>query len=306
MSLLGKLMPHGKSGFGYGSTSTEIASGIDLTGQTWILTGCTSGIGANTLEVLVKQGAHVVCLARAQEKAEAAGKAVGPETTGIGCELAEPASVRSAVASIRDLNRPIDGIICNAGIMMLPKRTVVHGLELQFLTNHVGHFILVTGLLDLLTDAARVVMLSSYGHTMTYRQGIRLDDLDAAGGYSATGAYGQSKLANLLFANELATRLPKPDQRAHSVHPGVIATNLGRHLPTVAQVGFKAVGNLLTNKTVPQGAATTLYAAIHPDGATTNGTYFADCNVARPSKYGRDAELAKRLWERTEELVAQL
>jgi NAD(P)-dependent dehydrogenase (short-subunit alcohol dehydrogenase family) len=183
---------------------------------------------------------------------------------------------------------------------------VQHGLELQFLTNHIGHFLLVTGLLDTLTADGRVVMLSSSAHQQAYSQGIRLDDLDAAKGYSSWGAYGQSKLANLLFARELAKRLPA-GQTANSVHPGVIATNLVRHmLPDFAASLLRSAGTALALKTIPQGAATQTYVATHPDAAKVSGEYWADCNVAKSSKHGRDDALAAALWAKTEEIVAKL
>jgi WW domain-containing oxidoreductase len=169
----------------------------------------------------------------------------------------------------------------------------------------VGHFLLVTGVLGSLAPAGRVVMLSSFGHTLTYGEGIRLDDLDAAGGYDRTRAYGQAKLANLLFANHLATRLP-PGQTANSLHPGVINTNLTRHIPGWLNAAYAPVADLVGNKTIPQGAATQCYVATHPTLAQTTGRYFADCNETATSAHGADADLAARLWERTEELVQTL
>lgn len=305
MSLLGLLKRNGPTGFGYNSTADEVAAGVDLSGKTYLVTGCNSGLGEHTVRVLLGRGAHVIAAARSVDKAKKATASMGGETTPLACELSEPESVREAVARVLDGPR-LDGIIANAGIMALPKRTVKHGLELQFLTNHIGHFILVTGLLDHLTDDARVVMLSSSAHKGAYREGIRLDDLAAEGGYSAWGAYGQSKLANLLFAKKLAERLPKPKQAAGSVHPGVIATNLSRHMPGVVQALFSSVGPALALKSIPQGAATQTYLAVHPDAAKVRGEYYADCNVAETSRHGTDDQLATALWDKSEALVAEL
>lgn len=305
MSLYGLFQKPGANGLGYNTTAEEASEGVDLTGRTYLLTGCNSGLGLETMRVLCLRGATVVAAARTVEKAEAAGATLDGETVPLACELSEPASVRAAVQEVLDSGRTFDGIIANAGIMALPKLTVQHGLELQFLTNHIGHFLLVTGLLERLTPQGRVVMLSSTAHTGTYDEGIRLDDLDGGGGYSAWGAYGQSKLANLLFARELSRRLPA-GQTANAVHPGVIATNLSRHMPSVVTALFGALGPMLALKTIPQGAATTLYVATHPDAAATTGEYWADCNVAPSSDHGQDAALAEALWKKTEELVAGL
>ena len=158
------------------------------------------------------------------------------------------------------------------------------------------------GLLDTLTEEGRVVMLSSVAHKQAYRAGIQFDNLDGANGYTSWGAYGQSKLANLLFAKELATRLG-PKQGAYAVHPGVIPTNLVRHLPKIMQMGTDWVKGLFM-KTIPQGAATQVYVAAHPQLSGSNGDYFADCNVARTSRHGADAGLARRLWEESERIAA--
>ena len=164
MSLLAAIKPNGPSGFGYGSTAEEVTAGLSLDGKAYLLTGCNSGLGLETLRVLTLRGAHVIGAARTLEKARAACASVKGRTTPVACELAEPSSVRACVATVKALNVPIDGIICNAGIMALPKLNQAHGYELQFFTNHIGHFILVTGLIDALAAAARVTMLSSSAH----------------------------------------------------------------------------------------------------------------------------------------------
>ena len=251
MSLLGMFKGAGKSGYGYSTSASEVTEGLDLSGRTYLVTGCNSGLGERTMEVLTRRGATVIGAARTKEKAAAACK--HERAVPIACELSEPASVRAAVDEVQAMDVSIDGIIANAGIMALPKLEQKHGLELQFLTNHIGHFILVTGLLDKLSEQGRVVVLSSGAHTRAYAEGIRLDDLAGdKGKYSALGAYGQSKLANLLFASHLATTLPA-GQTANSVHPGVIATNLGRHLPGIVQAVFRGLGPALVLKSVGDG-----------------------------------------------------
>jgi len=304
MSLVAMLKSAGPSGFGYGSTAEQVSAGLDLSGRRYLLTGCNSGLGGEVLRVLTSCGATVVGAARTLEKARAACGAAPGDAQGVACELSEPESVAACVAALRD-GPPLDGIICNAGIMALPQRTVKHGLELQFLTNHVGHFILVTGLLDRLADDGRVVVLSSAAHTQAPREGIRLDDLSCERGYSPWSAYGQSKLANMLFARQLDRRLGDGAQVANAVHPGVIATNLSRHMNPVMTAAFK-LSQPLFLKTIPQGAATETWAAVHPDAASIHGEYLADCNIKQSSAAGRDMELAARLWEETERIVARL
>lgn len=303
MSLAALVMGRGPSGFGYGSTAEEVTSGLDLSGKTFLVTGCNSGLGLETMRVLALRGAEIVALARSKPSAEAALASVSARGTPIACDLSEPASVRAAVAAAK-AGAPLAGIICNAGIMALPKREVKHGLELQFLTNHVGHFLLVTGLLDRLDDAGRIVVLSSSAHRAAPREGIRFDDLDASRRYSGWTAYGQSKLANILFARSLAKRLSR-GRVASSVHPGVIKTNLGRHMGLPIKIGY-SIGGPLVLKSIPQGAATQCYVAVHPNAAALSGMYFADCNVARPSRLAEDDALAERLWTTSEEIAKRL
>lgn len=305
MSLYALLKANGPSGFGYGSTAEQVTHGLDLTGKTILVTGCNSGLGQEALRVLAMRGARVVATARTLQKAQTACAAVTGQTVPLACELSDPASVRACVASVQHAGLRLDAVICNAGIMMLPKLQQAFGIELQFFTNHVGHFMLVTGLLGQLTEDARVVMLSSSAHRSAPKQGIELDNLSGARGYSPLKAYGQSKLANLLFAKELARRFKGTGKTANAVHPGVIQTELGRHLNPVAGFVFGLVGPLAL-KNVPQGAATEVYAAVHPAAAKTSGAYFADCNIAAARPDADDAALASRLWDATEKIVASL
>jgi WW domain-containing oxidoreductase len=305
MSLYQLFKPKGPSGFGYGSTAEEVTAGLSLDGKTILITGCNSGLGQEAMRVLTLRGAQVLGTARTLERAQAACSAVGGGAVPLACELADPASVRACVEAVRRRGDRLDAIICNAGIMALPRRQQAFGVELQLFTNHVGHFILVTGLVDQLTDDGRVVMLSSDAHRMAPKEGIRLDDLGAERHYAAWVHYGQSKLANLLFAKELARRFAGSRRTANAVHPGVIQTGLWRQVPSLANLALGLVAPLVL-KSVAQGAATEVYAAVHPAMATTSGAYLADCNVAKARADADDPAMARRLWEATERIVAGL
>jgi NAD(P)-dependent dehydrogenase (short-subunit alcohol dehydrogenase family) len=305
MSLLALVKGKGASGFGYGSTALQVTEGLSLEGRTFLVTGSTSGLGRETVRVLAKRGARVLATGRSVEKASRATQGLGHEVVPLACELAEPASVRDCVRQIRENGEHLDGIVCNAGIMALPKLTQSHGLELQFLTNHIGHFMLVTGLVDCLSSRARVVMLSSAAHTMAPREGIQFDNLSGARGYNPWRAYGQSKLANLLFSKELARRWVGTGKTANAVHPGVIRSELQRSMPLVARVTMDLAGPLAL-KSIPEGAATQCFVATHPSLREVSGEYFADCNRAPSNRLSRDPQLAARLWEVSERLVAGL
>jgi len=306
MSLIGLFKGRrGESGHGYASSAEEVTEGIDLSGKRVLITGINSGLGAETARVLSMRGAHIVGAARTVEKAQAALDEIEGESTPVACELSDLLSVKECAAHVADTGKPLDVIICNAGIMAVAKLETIHGIERQFFTNHIGHFTLVTGLLESLADSARVVMLSSAGHQLTPKGGIALDNLTGERGYNKWRNYGQSKLANLLFAVELARRFEGTDKTANAVHPGVIRTNLGRHMGGALSFLFAATGPIYA-KTVAQGAATSCYVAAHPRTATISGKYFADCNVAKSSGHGRDAELARKLWDASEEIVERV
>ncbi len=307
MSLYSMLAPKGENGFGYGSTAEDVTRGLSLSGKTFLVTGCNSGLGLETARVLALRGGRVFGAARTAEKARAALAPLGGSTQGFACELASPASVRGCVNEVKAALKggKLDAIIANAGIMALPERKQAFGYELQFFTNHIGHFILVTGLLDALGDEGRVVMLSSRAHERAPAGGIEFDNLSGDRDYSPWKAYGQSKIANLLFAKELARRLEGTRKTANSVHPGVIFTNLSRHMNPLVRVAF-GLGGSLVLKSEGEGAATQCYVAVHPGAAGISGKYFADCNVFEPRPDGTDAETAKKLWVVSEEIVSGL
>ena len=305
MSIYGLIAGTGPSGFGYASTAEQVTEGLRLAGKTILVTGCTSGLGLETLRVLTLRGAKVIGTARSIDKAEQACAAVGGDTVALACELSEPASVRACVEAVIATGVQLDAIICNAGIMALPRLETKHGYELQFFTNHIGHFILVTGLLDRLGASGRVVMLSSDMHKRAPRAGIELDNLDGKQRYGAWRNYGQSKLANILFAKQLARRVAGTGRTANAVHPGVIATNLIRHMNPAASFLYATVGPLFL-KSIPQGAATQVFVATHPSIAGVSGEYFADCNVAAARSDASDDVLAAKLWKASERIVAGL
>jgi WW domain-containing oxidoreductase len=305
MSLLAKMLPMGPSGFGYGSTAEEVSEGLSLEGKTMLVTGCNSGLGFETMRVLTKRGARVIGAARTEAKAKEAGDKVSGLVVPVACELSDPASVTACVKKVSALEWKLDAIICNAGIMMLPKLETSHGYELQFFTNHIGHFILVTGLLDRLAEDGRVVMLSSEGHKMAPKAGVELDNLDGKRGYGDLKMYGQSKMANVLFAKELARRFKGTQRTANAVHPGVIQTNLGRHLNAFARA-LSSIADPLVMKSIEQGAATQVYAATNPALRDVSGEYLASSNVAKARKDADDAVLARRLWEASEKIAAEV
>src|ERR1700730_13098472 len=238
MSLLAMFKSVGPTGFGYGSTAEQVTEGLSLAGQTILLTGCNSGIGQEACRVLALRGALVRGTARTKQKAAAACATFPGKAIGYACELSDPSSVRGCVAAVKADSHRLDAVICNAGIMMLPKLEKSHGYELQFFTNHIGHFMLVTGLLEQLKDQGRVVMLSSEGNRRAPVGAIEFDNLSGDKGYQPLAAYGQSKIANLLFAEELQRRFAGTKRTAYAVHPGVVDTNLGRNLAPVLTRGL--------------------------------------------------------------------
>lgn len=302
MSILSRIKRPGPSGFGYASTADDVTRGLDLRGKTVLLTGCNSGLGLETLRVLSRRGARVLAAARSLDKARQAAGDTG--ATPLACDLAEPASVRACVAEVDKLGVELAAIICNAGIMALPELTLTHGFEAQFFTNHIGHFLLVTGLLPRLAPDGRVVVVSSEAHRRAPSAGIEFDNLKGQRSYGAWTAYGQSKLANLLFARELSRRLPNPRQLANALHPGVIATNLSRSSPALVQLALD-VFTPIALKSVAQGAATQCYVAAHP-AVADNGEYFSDCNVKRSSRLGADLGLARELWDASERIAREV
>lgn len=285
-------------------TAESVTEGLDLTGKTIVITGINSGLGYETMRVLARRGAHVIGLARTMQKATDACTSVAGRTTPLACELSDMASVKRCAEEIVGTGLSIDCLICNAGILALPDLQVKDGLELQFLTNHMGHFLLTYLLQGKIKSAreGRIVMVSSAGHKWTVTGGIDFENLDGSHGYDPWKFYGQSKLAGLLTALAFNERLENDGVTANAVHPGGIATDITRNVNGI--LGFlvksplkKLVSGRFFVKTIEQGAATQCYVAVHPDLKGKGGLYFANNRVAKTSRYGRDRELAIRLWD---------
>lgn len=294
--------------FGADSTALEVTAGLDLSGKTVLVTGATSGLGLETLRVLALRGAHVLATGRTLEKAKAACDSVEGRTTPIALELERRDTIVAATDLVRTLGMPIDALICNAGIMALPRLEQVGGIEKQFAVNHLGHFLLVNRLLPQVKAApqGRVVHVSSLGYRWAPAVGIEFDNLSGERGYEPNKMYGQSKLANGLFSLELARRLREEGSMATSnaVHPGVINTNLGRHFEVWKRAAAGLIGWTFM-KSVEEGAATTCYVATAPALAKTSGLYFEDCNPVVPEagKHMEDLAMARRLWSTSEQLL---
>lgn len=297
------------SGFNRRSTTDQVTENIDLSGKTILITGVNSGLGYESMRILAARGAHVIGAARTLEKAQQACDSVAGETTAVACELSDPESVMACTEAIKQVFSVLDVILANAGIMTPAKLGLAKGyaepLEMQFATNHMGHFVLVNRLLDLVKAApqGRVVLLSSMGHMSAPKEGIDFDNLDCHQGYNPMKTYGRSKLANVLMAVELDKRLAGSSVTVNAVHPGVIRTNLSRDSKGLMNSVISLMANLV-ERTIPQGAATQCYVATHPSLSEVSGCYFADCNVKPPSKQAQDQVLAKRLWDESERLAA--
>ena len=312
------------SPFGRHSEPHEVLAGIDLKGKVAIVTGGYSGIGLETVRALAAAGASVTVPARDTEKANAALAGMPGDIRIALMDLADIASVKRFALGFASDNTALDLLINNAGVMACPEMRVGPGWELQFGTNHMGHFALATTLLPLIqrTENARVVALSSTGHKLS---AIRWDDPNwTDGSYDKWKAYGQSKTANSLFALGMNARLKESGGEAFAVHPGGIFTPLQRHLPTEEMIvlgwlneqGEISDGARAMFKTPSQGCTTTLWAATSPLLEGKGGVYCEDCNIAalsgeQPVRYrdvephAVDQDSAERLWEMSEKLLAQ-
>ena len=285
------------------STAEEVTRGIDLSGKTVLVTGVTSGIGLETMRVLALRGAHVIGTGRTLERAREACASVSGRTTPLMLELTDYPSVIACAKAVRDMGVTLDVLICNAGIMALQDLEQVEGIEKQFATNHLGHFLLTTHLIDVVKGAAngRVVVVSSYAMGGADPRGIEWDNLSGSRDYSPARAYGQSKLANALFALELARRLEGTNATANAVHPGLVDTKLFRHFP----LSLRGYRGIFPKKkvSVAQGGATSCYVATAPALAGVSGYFFAACNPELPDPRALDREAAARLWTVSEQLL---
>ena len=305
MSIVAALKGKGPNGLGYATTAEEATAGCDLTGKTMLVTGCNSGLGLQTIRALALRGARVLATARTVEKARDACAGLKGEFLPLACELSDPASVRACVAAVKSSAGPLDAVIGNAGVMAIPTPQQKFGWELHLFTNHIGHFILITGLLDRLAPAGRVVVVASNAHRRAPAAGIEFDNLSGERGYQPMKAYGASKLANILFTRELSRRLGTGSQTANTLHPGVIATGITRSIPAIVQTAMLMAAPLIL-KTPAQGAATQCYLATSPAVAQVTCAYYADCNPSETTPIARDPALAARLWQESEALVARI
>lgn len=296
------------SSFDQRSTAEDVTAGLNLAGRLMLVTGATSGLGLETLRVLAARGADVIATGRTRESAAAACEAAGAaRAVPLALDLARWETVVAAATAVVNMKRPLDVLICNAGVMHPPALVRAHGLEQQFVVNYLGHYVLTRRLLPTLEQAreGRVVMVASALMTEAPAGGIAFDNLDGSRGYDARAMYGQSKLATALFAVELARRTAGTRVTANALHPGVANTNLDRSRPMWRRAAVRIRSwNQAWVKPVEAAAATQVYLATAATVAGVTGHYFEDCNpVDAPSPHLADRDLASRLWERSEVLT---
>jgi NAD(P)-dependent dehydrogenase (short-subunit alcohol dehydrogenase family) len=312
--------------FGAESSTDEVLEGVDLNGRRVFVTGVSSGLGVETARALRAHGAQVVGAARDLKKAQAATENIRAQPGAGGLELvkldlASLASIRACADALVGAGKSFDLIIANAGVMACPKGTTADGFETQFGTNHLGHFVLVNRIASLLKSGSRLVNLSSAGHRFA---DVDLDDPNfERTPYTEFGAYGRSKTANALFAVEFDRRHRNNGIRAAAVHPGGIQTELGRYM--TPEVRERLIASINAGqppgappfkwKTIPQGAATSVWAGVIAAAEAVGGKYCEDCHVAeivnteglrggvRP--YALDPDRAKALWAKSEEMVGE-
>uniref|UniRef100_A0A0D3HGB1 Uncharacterized protein n=1 Tax=Oryza barthii TaxID=65489 RepID=A0A0D3HGB1_9ORYZ len=316
----------GPSGFSGASTAEEVTAGVDARGLVAVITGASSGIGLETARVMALRGVRVVMAVRNVAAGHRASEAIRAEIPRAGIhvlemDLSSMDSVRRFATEFEALNLPLNILINNAGIMTRNCTRSMDGLELQFATNHIGHFLLTNLLLENMKRTSsetgvegRIVNVSSSAHFVTYPKGICFDKVKEPSRFISLIAYGQSKLANILHSTELSRVLKnnretvKYEQEdgvnisANAVHPGVVTTNLFRHR-TIINALVKSIGRFI-HKTVEQGAATTCYVALHSQVTGISGKYFSNCNLDTPSSQASNAELANKLWEFSSKIVS--
>jgi len=319
--------------FGAKSTTEDVLEGVDLRGKRILVTGVSAGLGVETARALVAHGAEVVGAARDLEKAQRATSEIrkaaaksGASFEVIELDLASLKNVRAAAGKLVADGRLFDVVISNAGVMATPFGKTEDGFETQFGTNHLGHFVFVNHIAKLIKDGGRLVNLSSSGHRFS---NVDLKDPDfETTTYEPFVAYGRSKTANILFAVEFDRRHRHRGVRATAVHPGGIQTELTRHMDPahleqmVNQINEQAAAEgkgPLQFKTVPQGAATSVWAAVVASAEEVGGRYCENCHVsdvvAEDARlglvnegvrgYALDPQNAAALWKKSEELVGE-
>jgi NAD(P)-dependent dehydrogenase (short-subunit alcohol dehydrogenase family) len=309
------------------STTDEVLRGINLNGKRVLVTGVSAGLGVETARALAAHGAEVIGTARDLSKAQAATEQVRVQAAGGGSlhvvqlDLASLDSVRRCADGLIAAGKHLDVVIANAGVMACPKSFTVDGFEMQFGTNHLGHFVLVNRIASLLRPGSRLVNLSSAGHRFA---DVDLEDPNFEhSDYAEFIAYGRSKTANVLFAVEFDRRHKAHGVRAAAVHPGAIHTELGRYM--TPDVTAKMIAEINAGqpkgaapfswKSIPQGAATSTWAGCLAEAEMIGGRYCEDCHVAeivdgegirsgvRP--YALDLQRAQALWQKSEEWVGE-
>lgn len=313
------------SGFGWASTTDDVLEGVNMRDLSVFITGANSGLGQETARAMAARGAHVIMAGRDQGKLDEAVAAIRAEVPGaqldtITVDLTSLENIRAATSRARQRFDKIDILINNAGVMATPFLHTADGFELQFGTNHLGHFALTGELFPLIeagegtTGGGRIVNLSSRGHHMGP---VHFDDPNFTHRpYDPWSSYGQSKTANVLFSVGLEQRYAVLGIHAYAVHPGGIETNLGRHMTqemrealmkriTASDTGFAW-------KTIPQGAATSCWAATAPELEGKGGVYCEDCHVAEVDdtgstggvrSYALNPSFAEQLWKLSEDLT---
>jgi NAD(P)-dependent dehydrogenase (short-subunit alcohol dehydrogenase family) len=319
--------------FGATSTTDEVLSGVNLQGKRILVTGVSAGLGVETARSLAAHGAHVVGAARDLSKAEAATALVRKDAAKSGgrfevveLDLGNLKSVRACADQLVAKGQPFDVVIANAGVMATPFGHTVDGFETQFGTNHLGHFVLVNRIASLLRSGSRLINLSSSGHRYS---NVDLDDPNfERTSYEPFLAYGRSKTANIQFAVAFDERHRQRGVRAAAVHPGGIQTELARHLdPSRIQTIVDQLNQQLAEegkgpfqfKTVPQGAATSVWAGVVAAADEIGGKYCENCHVGHivaddviisaisegVRGYALDSNLAGALWKKSEEMVGE-
>jgi NAD(P)-dependent dehydrogenase (short-subunit alcohol dehydrogenase family) len=280
-----------------------------MDGRTVVITGGNAGIGKETAVALAADGARVIFTSRDAGRGAAALAEItersGSSTVEVmALDLSSLASVRAFSEQVLDATERIDVLVNNAGLILDQRTETEDGFEMTFGVNHLGHFLLTDLLRDrLLASApARVVVLSSNAHTFA-RSGLDFDDLQSTRKYSSFGAYSRSKLANILFTNELARQLDGTGVTANSVHPGWVDSRFGRDGDIGALEWVFGLGGRLFAISPERGAETSVFLARDPGVADTNGSYFVKSKVRRTSSHGADAAAATRLWEISADLV---
>lgn len=296
-----------RSTYGAESTAEEVTQGLDLSGDIVLVTGCTSGLGFETMRVLALRGAHVIGTGRTLAKAEKACARVKGQATPVALELSDFQSGVDCVQTIRDLGLVPDIVICNAGINTFGELELVGGIERIFRVNFLGHFVLVNQLLPLMSAASggRVVHVGSRsGYSQAPEVGIDFDNLRGEGEFDSGEAYGRSKLANALYSFALARRLDGSNVTSNVIHPGLVKTNIARTAPALIRGAFDLFGGLIA-KTPAQGAATQVFVATSESLADVNGGYFEDCNpvVVIGEHHMYDEAMGDELWAAAEKMA---